>query len=64
MRVLFPLCGASVDLAWLYRQGHTVVGVEGTWKAVEKLFSDGHHFHSLLIQKSKEILTKNFHLEI
>ena len=40
MRVLFPLCGASVDLAWLYRQGHTVVGVEGTWKAVEKLFAD------------------------
>ena len=40
MRVLFPLCGASVDLAWLYRQGHTVVGVEGTWKAVEKLFAE------------------------
>jgi len=40
MRVLFPLCGASLDLAWLYRQGHTVVGVEGTRKAVEKLFAD------------------------
>ena len=40
MRVLFPLCGASVDLAWLYRQGHTIVGVEGTRKAVEKLFAD------------------------
>ena len=37
---MFPLCGASLDLAWLYRQGHTVVGVEGTRKAVEKLFSD------------------------
>jgi len=48
MRVLFPLCGASVDLAWLYRQGHTVVGVEGTWKAVEKLFSDANLEYDVL----------------
>jgi len=40
LRVLFPLCGASVDLAWLYKQGHTVVGVEGARKAVEKLFAE------------------------
>jgi len=40
MRVLFPLCGASVDLNWLYRQNHSVVGVEGVRKAVEKLFAE------------------------
>merc|ERR1712212_949582 len=40
LRVLFPLCGASVDLAWLYRQGHTVVGVDGARKAAEKLFAE------------------------
>ena len=39
LRVLLPLCGASRDLAWLYRQGHTVVGVEGSRKAVEQLFT-------------------------
>ena len=40
LRVLLPLCGASRDLGWLYRQGHTVVGVEGSRKAVEKLFTE------------------------
>jgi len=40
LRVLFPLCGASVDLNWLYRQNHTVVGVEGVRKGVEKLFTE------------------------
>ena len=27
-RVLVPLCGKSLDLAWLATQGHQVVGVE------------------------------------
>ena len=45
---MFPLCGASVDLAWLYRQGHTVVGVEGSRKAVEKLFSDAGVEHEVV----------------
>ncbi len=40
LRVLLPLCGASLDLAWLQRQGHTVVGVEGVRMAAEKLFRD------------------------
>ena len=40
LRVLFPLCGASVDLSWLYQQNHTVVGVEGVRKGVEKLFTE------------------------
>jgi len=37
---LFPLCGASVDLAWLHSQGHSVVGVEGVRKAADKLFTE------------------------
>jgi len=40
LRVLLPLCGASLDLAWIQSQGHTVVGVEGVRKAAEKLFRD------------------------
>ena len=38
--MLFPLCGASVDLAWLHSQGHSVVGVEGVRKAADKLFTE------------------------
>ena len=40
LRVLFPLCGASVDLNWLYRQNNIVVGVEGVSKGVETLFTE------------------------
>ena len=47
LRVLFPLCGASLDLAWLYRQGHIVVGVEGVIKAAEKLFRDANIEHNV-----------------
>ena len=38
--VLFPLCGASVDLSYLARRGHHVVGVEGVPKALDKLLSE------------------------
>ena len=38
-RVLVPLCGKSVDLVWLVKQGHEVVGVELVEKAVEDLFN-------------------------
>jgi len=38
--ILFPLCGASVDLAYLARRGHQVVGVEGIAKAVDRLLKD------------------------
>lgn len=38
-RVLFPLCGSSLDLPHLARLGHDVVGVEGVAKAVDKLLA-------------------------
>jgi len=38
--VLFPLCGASVDLAHLACRGHHVVGVEGVPTALDKLLAD------------------------
>ena len=38
--VLFPLCGASVDLAYLARRGHHVVGVDGVPVALDKLMAD------------------------
>lgn len=39
-RVLVPLCGKSLDLAWLAGQGHAVLGVELAEKAVEDFFAE------------------------
>ena len=42
-RVLVPLCGKSLDLLWLAQQGHEVLGIELSERAVEDFFSE-HHF--------------------
>lgn len=39
-RVLVPLCGKSLDMAWLASQGHAVLGVELAPMAVEQFFSE------------------------
>lgn len=39
-KVLVPLCGKSLDLAWLAGQGFKVLGVELSQKAVEAFFSE------------------------
>ena len=30
LKILFPLCGKSLDLVYCYNQGHTVIGIEGS----------------------------------
>jgi len=39
-RVLVPLCGKSLDLAWLAGQGMKVLGVELSQRAVEDFFAE------------------------
>jgi thiopurine S-methyltransferase len=39
-RVLVPLCGKSLDLAWLAERGHQVLGIELSEKAIEDFFSE------------------------
>ena len=39
-RVFVPLCGKSLDLAWLAEQGHEVVGVELSAEACEAFFAE------------------------
>ncbi|MFV3288222.1 thiopurine S-methyltransferase [Pseudomonas sp. NY11955] len=39
-RVLVPLCGKSLDLAWLVGQGYRVLGVELSRQAVEGFFRE------------------------
>lgn len=38
--VLVPLCGKSLDLHWLARRGHDVVGVEVDGSAIEAFFEE------------------------
>ncbi|MGD9668459.1 MAG: thiopurine S-methyltransferase [Hyphomicrobiaceae bacterium] len=38
-RVLVPLCGASLDMAWLASQGHEVIGVELSQSALEQFLA-------------------------
>lgn len=39
-RVLVPLCGKSLDMAWLAEQGFIVLGVELSERAVEDFFAE------------------------
>lgn len=39
-RVLVPLCGASVDMAWLAGRGVDVVGVDISPRAAQRVFED------------------------
>lgn len=39
-RVLVPLCGKSLDLLWLSQQGHEVIGVEFSEKAIVDFFKE------------------------
>ncbi len=38
-RLLVPLCGKTLDLAWLAARGHEAVGVELARQAIEELFA-------------------------
>lgn len=39
-RIFVPLCGKSLDLAWLHAQGHVVSGVELSSLAIEAFFAE------------------------
>ncbi|WP_166224385.1 thiopurine S-methyltransferase [Pseudomonas atagonensis] len=56
-RVLVPLCGKSLDLAWLAGRGHQVLGVELSEKAVEDFFSE----HQIQPQVSENGAFKVYH---
>lgn len=47
-RVLVPLCGKSLDMAWLADQGFAVLGVELSERAVEDFFAE----HGLVAEVS------------
>lgn len=41
-RVFVPLCGKSLDMIWLAKQGHEVIGVELSPVAVKAFFNENH----------------------
>jgi len=47
-RVLVPLCGKTLDLVWLERQGNEVVGVELSEIAAKAFFEENHLEYSLV----------------
>lgn len=50
--VLVPLCGKSLDLAWLAGQGLRVIGVELSEKAVEAFFVE-HELEPEIVQRGE-----------
>ena len=44
-QVLVPLCGKTLDLAWLVARGHTTVGVELVSQAVHELHTEQRRAH-------------------
>ena len=40
MKFLFPLCGKSRDLIWVYEKGHSLVGIEAVESVVEALYTE------------------------
>jgi thiopurine S-methyltransferase len=55
-RVLAPLCGKTLDLLWLAQQGHSVLGVELSEKAITDFFDE----HQLRPSVSEEGAFKVF----
>ncbi|MGY4523497.1 thiopurine S-methyltransferase [Pseudomonas sp. TE21394] len=62
-RVLVPLCGKSLDLAWLAGQGHRVVGIELSRRAVEDFFRE-HGLDAEVRQRGAFEVWRNGDLEL
>lgn len=60
-RIFVPLCGKTLDIAWLLSQGFKVVGVELNEQAIRELFSSLHvepkvsNITSLVLYSAKNI---------
>jgi thiopurine S-methyltransferase len=40
LKILVPLCGKTVDMKWLFDEGHRVVGAEASRLAIEDFFKE------------------------
>jgi len=59
--VLVPLCGKSLDMIWLAKQGYTVVGLEIVQQAVETFFTENQlEFDTVEIGKHRKFSSQQF----
>ena len=59
--VLVPLCGKSLDMLWLAKQGYNVFGIEMIQKAVETFFLENRlEFDIVDIAKHKKYSSQSF----
>ena len=55
--VLVPLCGKSLDMLWLAKEGYTVVGLEMVQQAVEIFFAENQlEFDSVELTDTERIV--------
>jgi len=54
VRIFLPLCGKTVDLVWLYNEGHTVVGLEGVPYVAEQVFKDANLAYKMFYDQEIE----------
>jgi len=54
-RILVPLCGKTLDLDWLVRQGHEVVGIELSSIAAQAVFTESGRSFEIRHQDGLEI---------
>lgn len=62
-RVLVPLCGKSLDMAWLNEQGFSVLGIELSERAVEDFFVE-HNLDAEISQDGRFTIYRAGTLEI
>lgn len=62
-RIFVPLCGKSLDLLWLARQGHPVVGVELSPIAVRAFFKEN-RMQPVRRKQGKFTLWQSGHIDI
>ncbi len=52
LSIFIPFCGKSLDIIWLLKQGHSVVGVELSSLAVQQLFEENELPYSKIEEES------------
>ncbi len=58
-KVFVPLCGKSLDMLWLHKQGHTVLGVELSPIAVQAFFRENGYTPSRMTTENFERFEAN-----
>jgi len=53
--VYFPMCGKTLDMMWVYEQGHSVVGVDIAEKSVKEFFAENRVEYEVTESKTNKL---------